>query len=142
MFKNNFSEGLNLYSRGRVEMPLPDDNPAALLIILHLVHGQIRKVPRKVGFWMLIEIAILVDKYELLESVEMMSDYWFQNLDAAVPVNFNNDVILWMCLSWVFKKRDVFEKVTRIAQIESKGLLETYQLPIPEYVLGKIFYCH
>ncbi len=42
-----------------------------------------------------------------------------------------------MCISWVFRKPEIFEKVTRVAQLESEGNLGASQLPIPQSVLGK-----
>ena len=124
-------------SKGHAEQSLPGDNPAALLIILHLIHGQIRKVPRRVDLWMLTELAILVDKYELLESVEMALDHWLQNLESTTPRTLNNDLLSWMCISWLFQKPELFKKITKIAQLESEGHLEANQLPIPESVLSK-----
>ena len=141
MLKVKYQEGLNLYSQGHAELPLPDDNPAAFLIILHLIHGQIRKVPRKIDLWMLTELAILVDKYELSETVEMMLDYWLQDLKSTIPLTLSNDLLPWICISWVFKKSDIFKKVTKTAQTESEGLLAANQLPIPESVLSKNFCC-
>ena len=141
MFKNIYNEGLSLYSQSNAELPLPYDNPAAFLIILHLIHGQIRKVPRKIDLWMLTELAILVDKYELLESVEVLLDHWLQNLKSAIPLTFNNDLLPWICISWIFKKSEIFKNVTKIAQAESEGLLEANQLPIPAHVLSKSLCC-
>ena len=137
MLKVKYKEGLDLCSQGHVELPLPDDNPAAFLIILRLIHGQIRKVPRKIDFWMLTELAILVDKYELSETVEMLLDFWLQDLESTIPLTLNKYLLPWICISWVFKKSEIFNNLTQIAQMESKGLLEANQLPIPEYVLSK-----
>ncbi len=131
-----FKEGQQLSSQGHTELPLPDDNPAALLVLLNLIHGQTRKVPRTVDLGMLTELAILVDKYELLETTEMVMDHWFHGLEKDVPLSFTDDLLPWMCLSWVFKKPEIFRKVTRVAQLESEGLLEVNQLPIPQSVLG------
>ena len=141
MLSVKYKEGLNLYSQGHAELPLPDDNPTAFLIILHLIHGQIKKVPRKIDLWMLTELAILVDKYELSEAVEMLLDYWLQDFESTIPLTLNNDLLPWICISWVFKKSDIFKKVAKIAQTESEGLLVANQLPIPECVLSKDLYC-
>ena len=139
MLKGKYKEGLDLYSQGHAELLLPEDHPAAFLIILLLIHGQLRKVPRKINLWMLTELAVLVDKYELLETVEMMLDYWLQDLTNTIPLTLSNDLLPWICISWVFKKSEIFKKVTKIAQMESEGLLDAGQLPISEWVLSKEF---
>lgn len=136
MLQVSFKEGQQLSSQGHTELPLPDDNPAALLVLLNLIHGQTRKVPRAVDLWMLTELAILVDKYELLETTEIVMEHWFQGVESDIPLSFTDDLLPWICLSWVFKKPEIFKKVTRVAQLESEGLLEVNQLPIPQSVLG------
>ena len=93
MFKDIYSEGLSLYSQSHTELSLPYDNSAAFFIILHFIHGQIRKVPRKIDLWMFIELAILVDKYEFLKSVEFLLNHWLQNLKNAIPLIYNNDLL-------------------------------------------------
>ena len=42
-----------------------NDDPDVLTVLLYLVHGQFRKVPREVDLGTLTNLAILVDKYEL-----------------------------------------------------------------------------
>ena len=141
MFEVKYKEGLSLQSQGHAELLLPEDNPAAFLIILHLIHGQPRKVPRKITLNMLTELAILVDKYDLLEPVEMFLDYWLQDLTSTIPRTLDDDLLPWICISWVFKKSNIFKKVTKIAQMESEGLLDADHLAISEWVLSKEF-CH
>jgi hypothetical protein len=60
----NFKEGDALRSNGSVEIPFPEDNPDAFLILLKIIHGMTRQVPHDMDFEMMNEIAILVDKYQ------------------------------------------------------------------------------
>ena len=136
MLQPSFKEGQQLSSQGHTELPLPDDDPAALLVLLHLIHGRIRKVLRTVELGMLTNLAKQVDKYELLETTEMIKDHWIQGLESDIPLSFTNDLLPWMCISWVFRKPEIFSKVTKVAQLESEGILEANQLPIPQSVLG------
>src|SRR3954466_2087820 len=59
-----FKEGIDLAAGGTVEIPLPDDNPAAFGILLWMIHGKFSQVQRKVDLKLLAKIAILVDKYQ------------------------------------------------------------------------------
>ena len=141
MLQPGFLIGDKLRSQGYAELSLPDDNPIALLVLLNLVHGRIRKVPGKIDMWMLTELAVLVDKYELLEITEMFLDSWFKNLEISIPQEFNENLLPWMCISWVFNKQEIFMQVTKIAQLESEGPIEECELPIPASVLSKESAC-
>lgn len=92
-----------------------------LLVLLNLIHGHRREVPRKVELWMFTELAILVDKYELFGTTGMAVDYWSQSLESDIPQNFTNELLPWVYLSWVLQKPEFFKKVTRVSQIESEG---------------------
>ena len=89
-----------------------------ILVLLNLIYGHTREVPRKVELWMFAELTILVDKYKLLETTGMVADYWFRSLKSDIPQTFTNKLLPWVCLSWVFQKPEIFKKVTRVAQIE------------------------
>ena len=137
MLKPRFSEGDQLRTQGHADIRLPEDNAAALLILLNLMHGRIRAVPRKVNFATLTELAILVEKYELLEITEMFLDSWLEGMEESIKEEFNDDLLSWICISYVFRKAEIFQRVTKIAQLQSRGLIEEHRLPIPESVLSK-----
>jgi hypothetical protein len=80
LHRGNFREGRELGNTGSVDVPLPDDNPDAFLIILDVLHGYHRKVPRDISLLMLTCISILVDKYQMVEAVEVFSNGWIEHL--------------------------------------------------------------
>jgi hypothetical protein len=138
-----FKEGHALASTGKVEVSLPDDDPDAFSIILNIIHGLTRKVPREVGLEMLTLIAVLVDKYQLQEVVEVFSDMWVARLKGGISMHYTAETMRWSCVSWVFGKPDEFTRVTKVAQLESRETLEkeSIGLPIPDRIIG-IFSMH
>lgn len=139
MLHGKFLEAETLRSAGQAEFRLPDDDPVALSILLNIVHGHTRRVPRRLELAMLTEVAILVDKYYMVEVIEVYSDMWVDNLKDNVPRSFTNDLLPWLCISWVFQKAEIFKNTTRIAQCESKrmvGEARTSALPIPNPIIG------
>jgi hypothetical protein len=68
--------GRELGNEGRVTVLLPDDDPDAFLIILNVVHSRHRQLPGKVSLEMLTRISVLVDKYQMVEAVEVFSSGW------------------------------------------------------------------
>lgn len=47
---DTFKEGQTLQAAGKLEVSLPDDDPVALVVLLNIIHGQTRKVPRRVEY--------------------------------------------------------------------------------------------
>jgi hypothetical protein len=114
-----------------------DWDPQALLILMHIIHGRNRQVPRRIDLELLAKMAVLVDYYECYEAVELFVELWLQELKGEIPKQVCRELILWLCVSWVFGDADVFTSVTSIAVRYSQGPLETLGLPIPESVVGK-----
>ena len=144
MLSREFKEGVTLQKQGLLELPLPDDDPKALLILLNIIHGHVWDVSRQINLQMLTKIAILVDKYEFHESIALFSEIWIEKLEATLPTSFTNDAIQWLCISCVFGRTLEFKKMTYFAIWQSvcnvSGL--TGQYPIRESVIGmKVLHC-
>ncbi|RFU27529.1 hypothetical protein B7463_g8814, partial [Scytalidium lignicola] len=112
MLQDRFKEGRELRSKGFLELPLPDDDPATFSILLDIIHGRTRKVPRKVTFNELTVITILVDKYQLQEVVEPYSENWINRLRPKVLNYFNDDLTVWLSIFWVFGYDQQFKKAS------------------------------
>lgn len=117
-----FKEGLLLRASGKLKLPLPDDDPIAFEILLNIIHGHHREVPRYVSLWLLTRLAILVDKYQMLERLKVFSDMWINELQfrGFTPEYFTPDTLSlsWLSISWVFRKTKIFRKVTRILEMD------------------------
>ncbi|MCJ1354906.1 MAG: hypothetical protein MMC33_004896 [Icmadophila ericetorum] len=140
------SKHLMLASPGATQVPLPEDNAEALSIILDIVHTKTRDVETKLNWSTLMEIAILVDKYELLSAVGIFADLWFDNLNfnASQFEQFTEEgeesVYEAISMSWVFRRANEFREITKIAIIDSKKRLEdAMDLTLPHSIVGKSF---
>jgi len=140
---NNFKEGKKLTSAGKVEVPLPDDDVTAFIIVLDVIHGRNKRVPRKVTLEMLTKISIIVDKYQMAEVVESYSDGWIDGLMEDFPTKyaFGDDTEIvhrWLGISWVFGKDDEFNELTQLVErgcwADLEGDLEE-GLPIPDLII-------
>ncbi|KAI1941983.1 hypothetical protein LOZ66_001464 [Ophidiomyces ophidiicola] len=138
MLQQQFAESNTLSLTGRVDIALPDDDPDALLILLNIIHGRVRKVPLRVDLSTLTQLAILVDKYDVHEAVELFSTFWFDNLKSTIPSHFTNDVPAWICICWVFNRPEEFSIVTRLALRQGKQAIPLGELPIPSAVVEAI----
>lgn len=118
------------------EIPLHQDDPEALLILLHTAHSQFGKVPRKVDLKTLTQIAILVDKYELLELTELLVDNWLLGVNDTIPSELNDDLQPWICIAAVFERESILQRVSEVSTRESKGTFDASNLPIDRQVLS------
>ena len=79
---SQFKEARDLASRDAVgpplEIPLADDDPKALAVILRVVHLQHKWVPVSLGEDRLYQVAILCDKYDMSQALGTYLDKWFK----------------------------------------------------------------
>jgi len=137
MFQDDWLEGKTLRSTGSVEVSFQADDPAAMFILMNIIHGRTRSVPRLVDLKNLPQLAVLVDYYQSHEAVEIFSDMWVNGLKEELPRAYTENLIRWICVSWVFRKRDEFRQVTSIAHRQLNGVIDSCGLPIPESIVGK-----
>jgi hypothetical protein len=64
---------------------MPEDDVIAVTVLLDIVHSWSRRVSRKVSLDLLTQISILVDKYQMMAAVEILSEAWIENLKKDIP---------------------------------------------------------
>lgn len=136
---------------GRVHVALPGrgpHDPAAAILVMDMLHGRGRKVPRAVELETLARVAVVVDALRALEAVEAYADRWF---DALLPPplggrggspavggdEYGRDLVLWLYASYVFRRADVFQRVTRTAVLRSDGPVRSLGLNIREGIISE-----
>lgn len=145
LLKGGFAESHSLNSASPAKITLPEDDPEALQILLNIIHGHMRKVPRDMKFGTLLQISILIDEYCLREVAELFTDMWFDQLKRHIPGFFREELMPWLCVSWVLQKPHHFNDITRFAMRESEGYREgatKSNSPIPNKVLGQHQFPH
>lgn len=109
----------------------------AFIIVLDIIHGHHRLVPRSLSLEMLAKVAVIVDYYDCIEVVEVFSDYWLKGVEKDLPTSHGRESILGLLVSWVFSSVDIFEKMTELAVRHSNCLIKVADLPIPGDILGR-----
>ena len=138
MLTGGFEEG-RVQSTQVQEIQLPDDDPEALVILLHVIHGLMWKVPRQLDLQTLLEISILVDKYQLQQVVAIVSELWIDHLWESSAKTRTKTFVQWICISWVFGTPLQFEESTKVAIREitcSIEVLVNERFPIPSIIAG------
>ncbi|KAL3294011.1 Nuclear pore protein-like protein [Colletotrichum asianum] len=103
----------------------------ALLILFQIIHGKHSHVPRFQP-WSTTMIATKLFNY--------METYGY-GIKNDLPTQCNRELVLWILVSWVFSKENVFNPVTRTAILDSKGPVPTLELPIPQLLIGMLSFC-
>jgi hypothetical protein len=134
-----YPEGRMLQTHGNVTMTLIDEDPDVMIILLRIVHGQTRKVPRQVSLDMLTKLAAVVNHRQMLEVVEVLSDIWISAFKhTSSPAGNTPEALSWLFIFWVFRKEDEFKKITLILQQECYDDLEykaNCVAPIPASII-------
>lgn len=138
---DEFSESRTLQTKGDVVVPLPDEDPDAMVILLHIIHGLTRKVPRQVNLEMLSRLAFVVNHRQMHEAVELFSDGWIESLKRDhLPGSYTPEVLSWLYVFWVFQKEDDFRKMSQIIERESDHSLKDRagaSTPIPASIISE-----
>lgn len=127
-------------ANGSVHIPLPDDNPELFLIVMAIIYQKDDKVPKNMDSLTLARIATIVDNYEFHQAVEKQARIWIDKLEDDIPDTFNDDVISWLWISWVFRLHTLFRKITAISQREARGPLSTHRVDdvwLPQRIIGQ-----
>lgn len=110
-----------------------------MVILLNVIHGPSRKVPRQVTLTELSNLAILASKLGMTETVQFFSDTWIDALQReGLPRSYNQAVLQLLLVFHVFDRPDEFKSMSRLVQREcDENLLQDSEsIPIPRAILG------
>lgn len=133
-FNRMFSNGWEEESSRTVRVEGWD--PEALLILMNIIHGRTRRIPRLISVELLAKLAVLVDYYDCLEAVEIPSENWIEKLKSQVPTTYCRELVIWILISLVFQQSELFESLSAVAIKQRRGRFQTLGLPFPENVIG------
>jgi hypothetical protein len=132
---NGFAESVRDEVDGLYHIPAHDKDVEAFLIVLQIIHGRNKQVPREVTLEMLAKIAVLEDYYNFGEALELFTEVWIQRPSQdPIPTVYCRDLVLWIWIAWVFDIEKQFTEVTATAIKQATESLR--DLPIPAIVSG------
>ncbi|KLU84314.1 hypothetical protein MAPG_03358 [Magnaporthiopsis poae ATCC 64411] len=149
-FSNKIRHGDNarVQPDGRVHVRLDDGavDPSAAVVVMNIIHGRGRKVPRFLDLDALAKVAVFVDRYRCHDAVEAYTDRWVGNLlqqwldqgGSGLPEVYCRDLVLWIYVSYVFHQPDLFKRATAVAISKSSGPISNLGLPIREKIIRSI----
>lgn len=92
------------------EVSLPDDDHIALLIILHIVHLNFDVLAGPRGFYELLNLAILCDKYDVVKLIRPWYSCWLETDREQYCAPGQEE---WLFIAWTFGKEAVFKDLSK-----------------------------
>ncbi|KAH6875309.1 hypothetical protein BKA58DRAFT_427908 [Alternaria rosae] len=137
--QNGFAESVRNEADGLYHITAHDWDAEAFLIVLRIVHGRNKQVPREVSLEMLAKIAVLEDYYNFEEALDVFTEVWILELTKRpIPQMHCRDLVLWVWIAWVFDIEQQFTKATATSIRQITESFRTLDLPIPAIVSDEI----
>ncbi|PTB51909.1 hypothetical protein M431DRAFT_522865 [Trichoderma harzianum CBS 226.95] len=116
MFRPDWKEGHDLLDGDRLtEIPLPEDNAAALKIMCSVIHHKASEVPRTLAAGDVLAVAVAADKYDCVEALIFASDGWLRPFrDEA------GNLMLLTAAAYLFQNARAFEEITKALILDYK----------------------
>ncbi|KAJ8071772.1 hypothetical protein OCU04_002087 [Sclerotinia nivalis] len=145
MLEGSFKESLELKTMGSLTLPLPEDDPVAMRILIDLIHGHGDCVPKVVHIHVFTALAILADYYQCSAVAEVCANLWKRKIvELSLWKRSETRLACWIYVTWVFNLSVEFEEATGsivrqfpygLGEIIARNQLE---LPIPTTVIKKV----
>jgi hypothetical protein len=123
MLYGPFFEGKDQQNDESWIVALPGDNPDALRILLGAVHCQFDNLPAKVDRNVLINVALLCDKYDMVGLLKSFWHGWVTGLDAPTrdPSGFAHRLVIAHTLGYLhYYKTTLKEFLAQCQTLEGK----------------------
>ncbi|KAI5460228.1 hypothetical protein BGZ63DRAFT_359733 [Mariannaea sp. PMI_226] len=109
----------------------------ALSLLLDIIHGHHWDVPRSLDLETLAKLAVIIDYYQCHEIIGIFVDKWLVEMEKDLPVHHGKASVLWLCVSWVFSRQDIFNAMAELALRHQDGPIAPTGLPIA-FLLAQI----
>lgn len=120
-----------------LSMDIDNWDPEAFLIVMSIIHGRTKMVPREVDLELLAKIAVIVDYYGCHDVMEIVKESWFKQINDIAEEGSPRDLVLGLFASWVFSKPELFHGITEFAVLRFTEPMRTLGLPIPSTLVGE-----
>ncbi|KAH0536866.1 hypothetical protein FGG08_006297 [Glutinoglossum americanum] len=115
MFRHGFQEGKTLSSRSMDPIPLPDDNPDAIILLFKVLHFRSRDVPWDPDLGTLAHLAVVCDKYDCVEAVAAWSRVWLMGNGGTGSVRGKvEDVVMVLYVSYGLDVPSAFSEASLV----------------------------
>lgn len=112
-------------------------DPEAFEIMIKVIHGKNRDIPRTVNTELLAGISAIVDDLECHDNVWFFAKGWLLDLRYVAPPIMCKEVAQVILISFVFNDPILFEASAKTAITSNLSAMPTFGLPIRPKVLRR-----
>lgn len=138
-----WKESNTFLDTGSTELAVSGWDLEAFLVVMRMIHSQHKKIPRRVSLELFAKITVIADYYKCNDAIGFFSDVWLDDLESnadlqnTLACTFSRDQMLWMWISWLFRRKEKFRQSTAVAVKYSKIQISSLGLPLPVKLIGK-----
>ncbi|EED18699.1 hypothetical protein TSTA_124260 [Talaromyces stipitatus ATCC 10500] len=136
MLVGGWKESNTFLNKGSTELAVHGWDPEAFLIFLRILHCRNKEVPRKVSLELFAKIAVLADYYGCRDAMEFFTSVWYD--ETPGDLIWNRDLMLWLCIAWVFKRSEAFRSATQVSILNSTTRISSLGLPLPAKLIDNL----
>ncbi|EEA24903.1 hypothetical protein TMatcc_008004 [Talaromyces marneffei ATCC 18224] len=129
-----WNESSTFLENGSTTLTVSGWDLEAFLIVMRIIHSQNNQLPRRVSLELFAKITVIVDYYKCKDAIAFFSDIWLDDLESKSDLHlagaFSRDHMLWMWVSWVFRRDGIFRRSTAVALKYSKIHISSLGLPL------------
>lgn len=129
MLNSSFKEGIAKTAEGKVTIPLPDDDPEAMIIVCRALHHMNHLVPEQLTSTSLEKIAVLCNKYDCMRALAAHGNVWVRNGLERLPSRSSLDRLLYA--AYVLDMPAAFAKVAWDLVLGCAGRIVDLGVEIP-----------
>ncbi|KAF4534771.1 Nuclear pore protein [Lasiodiplodia theobromae] len=104
---NGFKEGTLVESNCAI--PLPDDDPEALELLLNIAHMRFERIPKTLTFDDLLAVADLTEKYGAVKILRPWLKDWLKDIEHLVKEPGYEE---WLFIAWAFGEEEIFTRLS------------------------------
>ena len=138
-----WKESSTFLETGSAELTVSGWDLEAFLVVMQMIHSQHKKIPRKVSLELFAKITVIADYYKCKDAIGFFSDVWLDDLERNpelqnnLACRFSRDQMLWMWITWLFRRDEHFKRATAVAIKYSKTQISSLGLPLPARLISK-----
>lgn len=135
MLNGPFSEG----QRTNSEIPLPDDDAAAMRTLMSIIHHQNDAVPNALSLPEILTISKAADKYDCTIVVKFVAKAWYHEIESSAPSLPLETHIALATSTYLLKDHVTFRRYTRALVVEHVWTVKTLLTMFDdEAIMGQI----